>query len=72
MLVYLFFFKGRGLRFGRSLVQFTVVSGNLENVKVTEPTVHYSKKQRSIRGSMLVDGKMERNMYVFDKQPYTD
>lgn len=65
-LLLIIFFKGRELRFGRSLVPFIMESGNLENVMDMVPTVCYSQKQRSMQGSTVVDGKMERSMYVFD------
>lgn len=66
MFVYYYFFKGREPKFGRSLVPFIMESGNVENVTDMVPTVCYSQKQRSTLGSTVVDGKMERSMYVLD------
>lgn len=45
---------------------FIMESGNVENVTDMVPTVCYSQKQRSMQGSTVVAGKMERSMYVFD------
>lgn len=50
---------------------FIMESGNLENVMDMAPTVYYSQKQRSMYGSTVVDGKMERSMYVSDTLLYT-
>lgn len=60
------FLKGRGLMFGRNLVPFIMVSGNMANVMDMVPTVCYFQKQSSMQRSTVVDGKMEKSMYVFD------
>lgn len=64
-------FKGRELRFGRSLLPFMMESGSLENVMDMVPTVCCSQDQMSTPQSTVVDGKMERSMYVFESVLHT-
>lgn len=61
------FFKGRGLRFGGSLVPFMMESGNMENVMDMVPTACCSQTQRSTQRNTAVNGRMEKSMYVLDK-----
>ncbi len=49
---------------------FMMESGNMESVMDMVPTVCDSQRQRSMQGSTVVDGKKERNMYVFDILSY--
>lgn len=49
---------------------FTMESGKTENAMDMVPTVYFSQKQRSMKRSTAVDGKMEKSMYVFDMLLY--
>lgn len=62
--LFIYFYKAREIRLGRSLVPFIMESGNSENVTGMVPTAFYSQNQRSMWRSTVVNGQMERSMYV--------